>query len=210
MSLEPYDFEVVWLTSGGRGTPHAAALQAANPDVISHVWSEPETGVEGWRNCDRNVREFWLACGDQVQADRVLFLEYDVFVNVDLRTLIPPEKRRVGLVGARLMTPVRDGRTFPPFGEVERLPREMRGLAIGIVPFAVALLTRAALDALAQPQHDALFKADIFCELRFPTMVRVSGFAVEGCPLWPAVTTTPRRTAPTAPGLYHPVKFPVL
>ena len=64
----------------------------------------------------------------------------------------------------------------------------------------------AALDAVLHPLHDAVFAANIFCEMRLPTVIRFEGFGVAAMDL-PQVVCTPQ--TPTFPGIWHPVKLPV-
>lgn len=204
--MEPYDFEAVIMTSGSRGTPHMGALMASNPGLVIHVHTGAETGEDGWRNYDRNIRAWWLENLRFARRPRVLFLEWDVLVTLDLRTLFPLGSKRRGMEGAGLRTPVRDARSFGPFKEIDRLPREMQPFAIGIVPLAVAMLSREALDAVAEPEWDELFAADIFSEMRLPTVVRVSGFPVVGSARMPMVTTGPVTVPDGAVGIFHAVK----
>ena len=205
-----YPNTVVIMTMQGAGTPHAAPLQAANPGLDLRVHegiaaSGPEK-LERWRNCDRNLREWWIANRETVASDAVLFMEWDVYCNVPLETIIPPLPAGVGMMGAAIAQAVRDGRTWPPFREIPRLSRRLQVHAIGIVPFAVLLLSRAALDALADPEWDAIYAADVFCELRTPTVVRAAGFRIAECKEWSEVTVTPRALPIGAVGMFHPIK----
>jgi len=207
MNPNAYDFEVVWMTSGTRGTPHAGALARSNPGLICHTWTAPETGMDGWRNCDRNIREWWRANGPACGASRILFLEYDVLVTCDLLELFPVADGCNGFQGAALKLPVRDGRSFRPFEETDRLPGPMRGSACGIAPLAVAMLTVDALDAVADPAFDSLFAADIFSELRLATLVSWCGYSCEGHAGLAQVTCGPvPHPGESQPGIYHAVK----
>jgi hypothetical protein len=205
------DFEVVILTTAATGTPHLAALQEANPDLVIHVHKAKDATheaarLDAWRNCDRNLREWWQDHGFAVKAERVLFLEWDVFCNVPLQPLIPAKAGRAGLVAASIKTAVRDARSWPVFQETKRLPAHLRAWACGAVPFAALLIDRLALDALSAPQWDELFEADLFCELRTPTILRFLGMSVTACPAWNEVTTQPRAIPAGFRGLFHPAK----
>lgn len=205
-----YPFEIVWMTTRASGTPHAAALQAANPGLRIHTHTAPdETGpdrVHAWRNCDRNIRDWWRKKSPIVTADAVLFLEYDVYCDVDLRNHIPTFSGNFGCAAASILSGLRDIRRFWPFADIPRLPRSMQALACATAPLAVLLISRAALDAMLHPLHDAIFAADIFCETRLPTVIRFEGFQVHPMPL-PQVGCTPCQ--PTHPGIWHPVKSSV-
>ena len=198
------------MTTPVSGTPHAAALHASNPGLRIHVRESCQHIGEdrnvAWRNCDRNIREWWRESQGQVTADAVLFLEYDVYCDVDLRTIIPPLPLGVGIAGATILSGLADIRRFWPFAEIPRLPRCTQALACATAPLAVLLIHRMALAAILHPLHDALFSADIFCETRLPTAIRFEGFGVAAMDL-PQVGVKPE--TPTFPGIWHPVKQPV-
>ena len=204
-------YEAVWMTTQASCTPHAAALQAANPGLVIHVCfspqgDTPETRRDCWRNCDRNIRNWWRANRDAVTASQVLFLEWDVFCDVDLAERIRPLGETQGLAGPRILSPLSD-RAFWPFAEdLRKLPRDMDALACASAPLAVLLLSRAGLDAVLEARYDAIFQEDIFCETRLATVMRHAGFRVGGLDL-PQVGCKP--VIPTFPGVWHPVKLPV-
>ena len=209
--MTPYFFETVWMTTQATGTPHASRLQEANEGLVVRV-CESAQGVGDerqmmWRNCDRNIREWWRAHRELVMADAVLCLEWDVLVDVDLRKVIPPLATGGGISAASIITPVTAIRSYWPFEDVFRLPRVMQGLACATAPLAVLLISRAALDAILATEYDAIFNADIFCELRLPTIIRYAGFGVAAMDL-PNVHCTPCR--PTFADIWHPVITPVL
>lgn len=194
------------MTTQASGTPHAAALQEANPGLDIRVRISPqETGKNLWRNCDRNLREWWRQNRETVTQESVLFLEFDVFCNVALGPRIPPLAKGCGIAAAAIVTPVARRCSYWPFEDLLRLPRPMLGLACATAPLAVLQVSRKALDAILSPEYDALFAADIFCELRLPTAIRHAGFGVAEIRL-PDVGCIP--VTPTHPGIWHPVKLP--
>ena len=205
-----YPFEAVWMTTQASGTPHAEALQAANPGLRTHACFSPqgegEELIQRWRNCDRNIRAWWDENRGLVESDQVVFFEYDVFCNVDLRDRLPVLGGPFGLAGPRIVSGLTEARNFWPFEDAPRLPRAMQALVCATAPLAVALLTRAALDAICSAEYDAIFAEDIFCEVRLPTVVRNAGFKVVAMDL-PQVDCRPK--PPTFPGIWHPVKTPV-
>lgn len=209
--MTTYPFEVVIMTTQATGTPHAAALQAANPGLEVHACYSRQGANEAersdlWRNCDRNIRSYWRDHRHLVAADQVLYLEYDVFCDVDLRAFISPLRAGTGLQAARILSGLTDVRKFWPFGDIPKLPRSMQAFACASAPLAVLLISRAALDAILAPAYDAVFASDIFCETRLPTVIRHAGFSVTGMCL-PDVDATPK--TPTHPGIWHPVKSPI-
>ncbi len=208
--MKPH-FDVIILTTAAVGTPHLETLRAANPDLTIHVHAAPDADdaagrITAWRNCDRNLREWWKTQRDSVTSDAVLALEWDVFCNVDLMTIVPPLGNGYGLMGPNIKSPVRDGRSWAPFAELNRLPGGLASVALGVAPAAVMQLSRKALDAVADEQWDEVFALDIFCELRLPTIVRACGFSVEECLHWRWVGTQPMRVPSGGSGIFHPVK----
>ena len=199
-------FELVWMASQAIGTPHASAVQSANPDLRTHTFYYPQASEErgtAWRNGDRNIRNAWRDLRGKIIADAVLFFDWDVFANVDLAAVIPTMPAGVGMLAARVFLPVRDARSCQPFSEVGKLPRDMA--AVGVEPLGCMLLTRGALDALLDPIHDPLFNADVFSELRLPSVVTACGYQVSAMDL-PHLATTPMTVPAGAKGIFHPVK----
>ena len=207
-----YPFEAVWMTTQEHGTPHAQALQAANPNLAIHVsappMAAPDDYLHAWRNCDRNIRSWWRVNRDATMKDAVLFLEYDVYCNADLRGIIPPLADGVGIAGPSVVNCVESRRSFWPFLYIPRLPRDMQGMAIAAAPLAVLLISRAALDAALRPEYDAVFADDIFCEVRLPTIIRHAGFQVAALPIT-NVVCVPQTPPAGAIGIWHPVKHAV-
>jgi hypothetical protein len=205
------DFECVIMTTPAAGTPHLGALLAANPGMSIHVcMSEDGQGAEDrtqrWRNCDRNIRRWWRESRETVTTDAVLFLEYDVFCDVDISRMADDFMPPFGILGARIISGLTGIRKFWPFAEIPRLPREMQALACATAPLAVLLISRPALDAILRPEYDPVFADDIFCETRLPTVIRHAGFMAGSMHL-PQVGCTP--CEPTFPGVWHPVKTSV-
>lgn len=209
MSANPYFFECVTMAAQSIGTVHAEALQASNPGLATHVHFYPEAEGEAgkilWRNGDRNLREWWKMNRAEVAEDWCLFLDWDVWVNVDLLEVFPEPKSGVGMVAAQVLSGVLAMRSFAPFREVRSLPRAMRSMATGVSPLGVLLVSRACMDSLADPQWDALFAEDIFSELRMPTIARFLGYQVTAAAM-PNVGWTPVTPGADETGIWHPVK----
>lgn len=203
-------YTAVIMTMHGAGTPHAGALQRANPglDVRAHYGPAAvgDEKIQAWRNCDRHVREWWRAHREAVTTPEVLFFEWDVYCNADLNTILAPSAPGVGMSGAGIARAVAD-RAWPPFADVPRMPRSMRAHAVGIVPFAAFLAPRAALDDLISPVWDEVYASDVFCEVRTPTVMRKCGWrigVIDGFKNVGIKPLLPRQI--TKPGVWHPVK----
>lgn len=199
--------EVVWLTSLKAGLPHREEFTAANPNVIQHRCDSPD-GIDDerilfWRNCDRNIRNWWKINHHRILGDHVVFLEWDVVCNVPIEKIFRPQN---GLVGSELKTQPQDSHDWLWFKELNELPPEMRSTAIGLVPLAAIQLSRAALDAISDDRHDALYESDIFCELRTPSLLRHLGFPIESTSTLKHVTWQPMPYPWLRRGIFHPIK----
>ena len=203
-------FEVCILTTVAAGTPHAEALVRANPEVVLHIHRSPKASgaahQESWRNADRPIRDWWIKRREKVAADFVLFLEWDVYANIDLRTVFTEEMTSAGLVAPCLKSAVTDRRAWQQFDGISRLPDAIRPHACGVEPLAVILLSRAALDAISSPEWDDVFALDLYGDLRLPTLVRHSGFDVVASTRMPDVGTRRMTPRPGDRGVFHSVK----
>jgi hypothetical protein len=166
----------VCLTSGSKGVPHLGKFLERNPMVPVHVvngvgFADPAERGHAWRNCDRLIRDWWKTTGNQLGFDRVLFLEWDVLFNERIEDVVPEGD----FVACDVKLPGESGWIW--FAETKCLPPEMRECPRGAVPLAVMALSRTCLEAMmSHPLAEELFDADIFCELRFPTLARHCGF----------------------------------
>ena len=202
----------VILTTAATGTPHLETMRAHNPglEIEVHEAVQPPGETlrrEAWRNCDRNILRWWDEAKFRTDADYVLALEYDVFANVALVDTLPQNPPDV--LAARLAHPVRDGRSWPPFRELCKLPAAMRQMACGVVPLAVLGLSRRALEEFSHPAWEALLGADIFCELRLATIAATAGLKMAENPQWKHVGTCPVLPPAGFRGIIHPVKMEV-
>lgn len=205
---QPETLEIVVMTHASAGTPHLDPLRASHPGCTVHVLVNPdsdgEAKVDAWRNNDRRIREWWRTNRQNVTSGFVAFVEWDVLARADLRDLIEPE---TGLLGRDLKEP---GDDWAWWGEIARLPAALSVHACGIAPLAVLILRRDCLDAIAAPEWDEAFAADVFCEVRLPTIARACGFTLTGTRDLPGVGVHAIPHPGTLPGIWHPVKHPLL
>ena len=193
------------MTHPGAGTPHLANLRASNPGLKVHV----AMGATGrgraeaeriWRAGDRRILTWWRQNRGEVRARRVAFVEWDVVVNMDLR---PMEACGAEMIGREMP---RRGGDWVFWREVPRLDPELRAHATGLAPLAFVLIDRACLDALLLPRWDKIFAADIYCELRLPTVARAMGFSVAEHPMLMECRWWQRSHPGMRPGIWHAVK----
>lgn len=206
-------YTAVIMSTQGVGTPHAAALHASNPGLdVRANYGPAAVGAQRhhvWRNCDRHVRDWWRQHRETVTTPEVVFVEYDVYIDIDLDTILTPSEAGVGMRGAAIARGVAD-RAWPPFADVPRLPRSMRAHAVGVIPFAFFISPREALDDLISAEWDQVYRADVFCEMRAPTVLRKAGWRIGVIPGLPCVGIKPfSREQITSPGVWHPVKFSI-
>jgi hypothetical protein len=211
MSEDPYDFELVILGTESQGFPHLEVIQSANPGLIIHteILPDPDDAAArqtAWRNCDRNLTNWWIDNRESVSKSRVLFLEWDTFANVDLRTIVPGDFR--GIAGAFVKRLI-GHRAWLGFRETESLPPAAQPFAIGIEPMACVMISADALDYLARPDLDGVYNGDILSELRTPTLLRAGGFDVIQVPEWANVQAARRPMPADFSGIFHPLKTEV-
>lgn len=194
--------QVVMLTHPGAGTPHLEYLRRSNPGLAVEVsCAERSRGKRArkvaWRNGDRRIREWWRR--SRRDAERVIFVEYDVVVNADLSQL----GEEGDLTGREMPVP---GGDWVFWGEVPLLPEWLRPHATGISPLACVALSGELLEAIAGAEWDGVFAEDRFCELRLATVARAAGFSVAESKLLERCTWWPRRHPGELPGVWHAVK----
>jgi hypothetical protein len=202
-TVEP-TLELVIMTSERQGAPHEAAARAHHPTVHVHRGRDgatPEAKRELWRNCDRSIRDWWKANRHRVKSSHVAFVEWDVVVNADLREGIRPF---VGLAGRVVEN--RPGSAWQWWQEIDALPENLRVHAASLRPLAVVIASRQCLEAISAPTWDDVFRRDIFCELRLPTVARACGFQLAALPCLAHVEHFPIPHPGTAPGVWHQVK----
>ena len=199
---------VVFLTTPLLGLPHLKHFHDMNPGLEYHVCMTPD-GINAaekhhmWRNCDRHIRDFWKAHRTSVKADYVIFMEHDVLCNDSVKKRIP---NLLGMSGAKVVDGILSEHTHWNWAsEVVRLPEGVRSDRV-IVPQAVIQFSRDCLDAICQPEYDTVFAADIFCELRLPSVVHAAGFPIQVIEGLDEVQWHEVSVQGTGKGIWHAVK----
>ena len=189
------------VTYGDRGTPWLENLRASNPDLEIHVACDNREGHQPslWRSCDRFLRDWWKQNHDKVSGTHLWLLEHDVLVTTSL-----PDCAGITGMGGQHIKRV-ENRDWVWLQEAERLAQGM--VPYGMAPLGVTVYHRAALDALISPEWDSLFDADVFCELRLPSVIAHCGFPLVELPL-PGVRACNITPDWSVPGIYHAVKGP--
>lgn len=195
------------MTTLHTGLPHAREFTAANPHVVQHRCNSPEAvgeeRIELWKNCDRNIRNWWKVNHQSVKCRQVVFLEWDVVCNVPIEKLLRPTE---GMVCSEIKRQEDGIENWYWFRDLPNLPEDLRDLALGVVPLGVLQLTREALDALSDERHDDLYASAIYCELRTPTLLRSLGFPIQTSESLKRVTWQKQPYPWFRRGIFHPVK----
>jgi len=211
---------IIVMTDEFNGTPHMEALTKSNPESAIFVYTNPKYNwgdaefiyEQGWRNCDRNIPSAIVTHINQLAYLRnkglkcITFLGWDVFCNVDISKTIQPKK---GLQVNEIHHQLHD--EWPWFREKDKLPKCMHPHIFGIVPMCVMTLSIDLVFDIIHHKFYNIFMADIFCELRFPTLCSYLGYPISeyknlpGYIHWDAKEITNETL--DGPGIYHPVKF---
>jgi len=196
------------MTSAPTGLPHLMEFTEANPGLRQHQCiGKAFTGEERyqmWRNCDRNIRDWWRQHRDQVGSSHVVFMEWDVLCNVRLETLIEPAE---GLLCAEMKTCIKDFDSWYWFkGELPNLPVEMQPTACGAVPLALLQFSRSALDLICEERFDELYARDLYCELRTSSLLSWLGVPVRSCEALKELDWRPQPYPWLRRCIFHPVK----
>ena len=170
--------DVLWSSTIKRGLPHAGLLCATNPGVRQHSilvqeGATPEEVVDGWRNCDRQIRQWWKDNRHRVDATHLLVLEWDVRVSDNIYKYFSDQP---GLQAARYVGPASVDAGWE--SELNNMPDWLLSSRCGIRPLAVMHMSRECLDAIIDPIYDDVYISDIFCEVRTPTVAHHAGFPI--------------------------------
>jgi len=150
------------------GFPWIDTVTKYHLDVYQVIDERTGPRAELWRNTDRMIRQFWLQNRSVVTGDVIWWLEWDVYLKRSL-----PEFYGTGMGGKDIKV---QGQPWQWFKESDRLPVNMR--PIGIAPLGVSVFTRAALDEICRSEWDELYAADVFGELRTPSIIHNAGLVL--------------------------------
>lgn len=173
----------VFLSVYGNGFPHLEHFIGSNPNRTFDLWEcPPEDTVDkkytAWRNCDRNIRNYYKEIGQYSEHTDFLFLEWDVLVNVDLFEKF--DKTPVNGVEGKYILPYKTNKDWHWFQEIDRFPSKFEGCFVGVVPLGVIRMSKNLLNEIIKPEYDSLYDKDIFCELRTPTLANYLGYSILG------------------------------
>ena len=177
-------------------TPHLDWLKHYNPNVRVEVISDIDENITkhmAWRNGDAKLRSWWKENGDSIDSENIAIFEWDTLMKGKLPSL--PDG--LDIAGKLLF---KQGQDWYWWGEAERMDCE----PIGLVSFGAIFLKRWVLDAVSKDKWDELYKKDIICELRFPSVAKAEG-AIVGVMDLPFVHWREVKMGKEL-GLYHGIK----
>lgn len=195
------------MTTAVSGLPHQQEFTASNPEIRQHRCDNTEyqgdERFQAWRNVDRNIRAWWRNHGHEVASDHIVIFEWDVRCNLPITSLFTPFE---GLLCSQIKRLDDPGERWRWFDEIPKLPPELGRHPLGVVPLGVLQFSRRALDAMCAPEFDELFAADLYCEMRTPTLLNHLGFEIRTQPSLKHVTWYPLPYIWFRKGIFHPVK----
>jgi hypothetical protein len=185
---------------------HYEHLKKYNPNAqimlcdISHNL----TRDQAWRNSDRFIRNWLKRNIDKIENERIMLIEWDVFINTPL-----PDIKFQGLMSKVVITPNSEP-TWVWFREKNKLGN-LIPFASGVVPLAFLVMDKEVCKTLINPKFDYLFDQDIFCELRFSTVLRSENIPISqmSFPI-PHISLYKNFSNLDKPDFYHPVKESII
>ena len=192
----------VILTMEKYGTPHLETFKKNNPKIPIEIYNSVPNpiGNKGWRNCDRNIKDWWHETGKTTDFEFVTFMEWDVYFNEKLEKIFPGEEDFI------IKNHIERGSGWHWFNETIRLPGKYFPYITGGGPLCLLRISKKCLQKIFSTKSvDILYGKDIFCELRLPTLISSEGFKITEADTIPYVDWryTPE---PKGKGVWHPIK----
>lgn len=197
-------YSVLWMTTQKRGLPHEDQFSQYNPDVRQYVCEGVDVGGIGeWRNNDRALREWLKKNLHLIDTPYLIIIEWDVLFGKKVEDVFS-EFEGVEIGGLH-KKPNQPGR-WQWFQEVPHLPEGLRSYAAGIAPFCLMCIGVDKLKQLCSKAFDNVFNKDIFCELRFATVLNFMGVNVRRIECKTRITSLKIRAPLEGEGIWHAVK----
>jgi hypothetical protein len=166
----------VFITTRKFGLPHLKHFREYNPDVPAYYLvaeENPDYG-RGWRNCDRNIKDWWMCIGSHLDFGYAVFIEGDVLFAASIDQIFSGESQ---FMGKDVKKP---GMPWNWFSHVSLLPEALKEHVTGLAPLAVMRFGRMCLEAMfSHPEVEVLYGREIFCELRLATLASACGYEPE-------------------------------
>lgn len=178
-----------------------------------------------WKNCDVPLREWWQKNSARVRSNKVLYMEYDVFVTTKITDdMFVEGVRTPSRFNIFTDIPPEQSWSNAPWwwsSDGDKLPLKLKQSAAS-ANVTMLWFSSHALDCLALCDWDEVYSSDIIAEIRTPTILNYHNLAlcnwdkslgfVRSTEQHIKIEHEPdivERIRNTEPGIYHPIKEPV-
>jgi hypothetical protein len=202
--------------------PHLKWLIKSNPLVDFRVVigeDSPHGKKYNWKNSDQVLRKWWKEFSSTVNNENIAVLEWDTLVTCKLPE-IPEEYYLVGAmkfnenpnlrgkwIPKMIKDPTWKEENWMWWNDVPKMDLREFERAVGLVSFGAMFMKRWVLDEVCLSRWDTIYSRSIQNELRFPTIVSISGYEVGEINL-PFVSWTDVEVG-NVEGIYHSVDNPI-
>jgi len=127
-----------------------------------------------YRNNDSAFRNWLKKNIDSIQNHNVAIFDWDVLCKMELPNDFPLGNEIIVKEHIPYSQETFDWWWFSEYNKLQ----EFKAYACGIQPLGVLFTSKDSLTKLLDPKLDKLFKSNIFCELRFPTVCNYLGIKI--------------------------------
>ena len=149
-----------------------------------------------WRNSDAFIRNWLRNNRSSITSNHIAIIEWDVLITKPL-----PDLCFDGFVCKNIH---RHSKNWYWFKE-SKLLGKYEEFKIGITPLAVLFMDQNCIDTLIDKEFDSIFSADIFCELRLPTVINSRKINISTYHM-PNISASKTIYNSNIPDIYHPIK----
>jgi hypothetical protein len=177
------------------------------------------------------LREWWYKNKETIKTTKLLVMEYDVIVTTKITDDMFTDGVRALEKFYYFNTPEQPLKPTDSWKTAEwwwgfdgdKLPLELKEVACKITPLSIVWYNTKALDFLILKRWDDVFRSDILCEIRIPTILNFHKVPLHdwdvNCDIFTRNSSTSiseesesdvlQKIKNYEPGIYHPVKGPV-
>lgn len=173
-----YNWTII-TTSHNNNYGHIEITRLHNPDaqvIEADTSSLYKKFGDNWsyRNNDSSFRDWLKKNIDSIEHNNIAVFDWDVLCKMTLPNDFPLQNQII----VKEHIPYTE-KTFDWwwFGEYNKL-KQFKPYACGVQPLGVLFVDKPSLTKLLDPEFDLIFKTNIFCELRFPTICNYLGIQI--------------------------------
>lgn len=181
---------------------HLEHLQQSNPNANILLCDLSQYGLflnqkYCWRNSDIFIRN-WLRCNrSSITRNNIAIVEWDVLITKPL-----PDICVHGLMCNNIQHSYQEWYWFK---ESKLLSAKYEKFKIGVTPLCVLFMDQYCIDTIIDSEFDPIFSANIFCELRLPTILNSRNINITKYSM-PNVNSLKTTYDENIPDIYHPIK----